>query len=209
MYERFWMDNRQMITIGSVLSVIAIVLVALSLRAPDPPTFAPSPVAPQPAGEGLVGPRIHTVDASSPGEWVFFSFDVGSVVENPGPEDWDLAFRRFQVIANGGDGFAGDGGIRDLGVVPFDSINLVPVDGYVSTVARTDSVNAAIRDWYDYSFFSHLLSPRDRVYALRTAFGRYAKFELLGYYCAGATPGCMTFRYVYQGDGTPNVETPE
>jgi hypothetical protein len=29
--------------------------------------------------------------------------------------------------------------------------------------------------------------------------GRYAALQILGYYCAEARPGCLTFRYVYQG----------
>jgi len=40
---------------------------------------------------------------------------------------------------------------------------------------------------------------------LRTADGRYAKIEILGYYCIGALPGCTTFRYVYQGGGGTDV----
>ena len=43
---------------------------------------------------------------------------------------------------------------------------------------------------------------------VRTADGRYAKLEILGYYCPGAHPGCLTFRYVFQGDGTPLVGAP-
>lgn len=43
---------------------------------------------------------------------------------------------------------------------------------------------------------------------MRTADGRYAKLEMVGYYCPGARPGCPTFRYVYQGDGTTAVDVP-
>jgi hypothetical protein len=43
------------------------------------------------------------------------------------------------------------------------------------------------------------------VWAVRTADGRYAKLEMVGYYCPGPQPGCPTFRYVYQGDGTTRV----
>jgi len=32
-----------------------------------------------------------------------------------------------------------------------------------------------------------------------------AKIELLSYYCARGEPGCVTFRYVYQGDGSARV----
>ncbi|HSR42903.1 MAG TPA: HmuY family protein, partial [Longimicrobiales bacterium] len=52
---------------------------------------------------------------------------------------------------------------------------------------------------------SHILRPKDRVFAVRTADGRYAKLRILGYYCPGARPGCLAFRYVYQGDGSRRV----
>jgi hypothetical protein len=132
------------------------------------------------------------VDASSSEAWRFFQFSTGSLVERPGPTDWDIAFRRFHVITNGGDGFAGDAGALDLGPIAFDSIDTVPETGYEPTVARSDSVNHAIERWYDYGFISHLLTPKRHVYAVRTADGRYAKLEFLSYYCPGATPGCAS-----------------
>jgi hypothetical protein len=51
-----------------------------------------------------------------------------------------------------------------------------------------------------------VLSPKPHVWAVRTAYGRYAKLEMVGYYCAGARPGCPTFRYVYQSDGSTAVD---
>lgn len=199
------MRNRRALVIGGGVGLVATILVLLTLQRPTPPMYAPSPVQPDSAGEARVGPLVRTVDATASDAWSFFSFQAGSVVPDPGPTDWDLAFRRFQVIANGGSGFFGEGGILDLGEIAFDSVRTVPVEGYVPTVARGDSVNAAIREWYDYSFLSHLLTPRPRVYAVRTADGRKAKMEILGYYCPGAQPGCPTFRYVYQGGGGPNL----
>jgi hypothetical protein len=195
------MRDRGALLIGGGVALVAAVLVLLTLQRPTPPMYAPSPVQPDSAGEARVGPVVRTVDATASDAWTFFSFQAGSVVRDPGPTDWDLAFRRFQIIANGGSGFFGEGGILDLGEVPFDSVRTVPAEGYVPTVARGDSVNAAIREWYDYSFLSHLLTPRPTVYAVRTADGRKAKMEILGYYCPGAQPGCPTFRYVYQGGG--------
>lgn len=204
-----WTDltpHRRGLLIGGLVGLVAVVLVLLTLQRPAPPMYAPSPMVPDSAGNSRVGPITRTVDATASDAWTYFSFQAGTVVRNPGPTDWDLAFRRFQVIANGGRGFFGEGGILDLGEVPFDSVRTIPSEGYVPTVARGDSVNAAIREWYDYSFLSHLLFPRPRVYAVRTANGRLAKLELLGYYCPGAQPGCVTFRYVYAGDGSTKVE---
>jgi hypothetical protein len=149
----------------------------------------------------LVGPLTYTIDASDPESWRFFDFSRGSRVEGPAPLEWDVAFRRFNIVTNGGEGFAGQGGALDLGEVAFDSVTSVPPDGYQASQARRDTVNAALKGWYDYGFTSHLLKPSPRVYALRTADGRYAKLEILSYYCPGAMPGCVTFRYVYQGAG--------
>lgn len=199
---------RPILAIGGILVSAAVVVVGLTLQRPEPPTYAPSPVEPRPVGEERVGPLVRTVDATVPEQWVPFSFRDGSVIHDPGPLEWDLAFRRFGIIVNGGDGFAGHGGIIDLGEVPFDSVRILPEEGYVQTQARGDSVNAAIERWYSYSIFSHLLHPLPKVYAIRTADRRYAKMRILGYYCAGATPGCVTVQYVFQGDGTREVGAP-
>jgi hypothetical protein len=125
-------------------------------------------------------------------------------VADPGPSEWDLSFRRHWVGANGGEGFAGAAGVADLGAVPFDSVPAAPPSGYETTA--DDTVSAAFEDWYDYSWTSHLLTPAGRVWAVRTADGRYAKVEILSYYCPGAVAGCMTFRYVYQGSGSRSFE---
>jgi hypothetical protein len=196
---------RTVLIAGAAAVVLLVVLVGMTLRRPEPPSFEPSPVAPRPVGAELVGPELVTIDATDASRWQFFSFAQRSVVPRPGPRDWDLAFRRFQVIVNGGAGFAGDGGALDLGDLDFDDVLSVPVSGYVGTAARSDSANAAIGRWYRYSFTSHLLTPQPRVYAIRTADGRYAKVQFAGYYCPGAEPGCVTLRYTFQGAGGPHL----
>lgn len=194
----------QKILIGSVTGVLvlaAVVMIVFSLRRPSVPEFAPTPPAPAALGDSLVGPVTYTVDASNPNRWVFFDFSRGSAVPAPGPEEWDLAFQRFHIIANGGEGFAGRGGMLDLGPVPFDSVAVVPRAGYVVSEAGRDTTNAAMADWYSYSFTSHLMTPRPHTFAVRTADGRHAKLQVVSYYCPGARAGCLTFRYVYQGNG--------
>ncbi len=188
--------------IVATLLVAAALLVAASLRRPAPTAYEPTPVAPKEEGRRLAGPAVITIDATHDREWRFFDFSRGSRVEPKGTLDWDLAFRRNRIIANGGSEFAGQGGIRDLGAVPFDSLNRAPAAGYRFTDAGRDTVNAAIAGWYEYGFTSHLLTPKAHLYAVRTADGRFAKLQILGYYCSGPRAGCLTFRYVYQGDGS-------
>jgi hypothetical protein len=128
------------IAVGAVLGLAA-VLVALTLQAPSVPTYAPTPPGVREAGLGLVGPVLYTVDAGAPDVWRYFSFRAGSVVDNPGPRGWDLAFRRYSIIA--GDGV----GIRDLGEARLEDVRVVPVTGYVANEARGDPRNPAIASW--------------------------------------------------------------
>jgi hypothetical protein len=196
--------------VGPIIAVAIVVMaaaifVALTLRHPDVPVYAPTPSAPRDAGRALVGPIRYTVDATSPERWREFSFRLGAVVDDADATGWDLAFRRFQIIANGGPGYQGNGGIIDLGAVPFETVHGVPTTGYQATESRPDPHNPAIAGWYSYGFLSHVLSPKRHVWAVRTADGRYAKMEIVSYYCPGAQPGCVTFRYVYQGDGSATL----
>jgi len=181
------------------LVLVVVTLVALTLRQPMVPTYAPTPAAPRDVGAMLVGPVLYTVDATVPDAWRAFSFRLGSVVEST---SGDLAFRRYSIVAGPG------AGIRDLGDTRFDDVRVVPTDGYLANESRGDPRNPAIASWYHYGFFTHVLSPKPRVWAVRTADARYAKMQIVGYYCPGARPGCLTFRYVYQGDGSTQVETP-
>lgn len=202
------LTRKQRYLVGGVTLVLvaaAVAMVVFSLQRPRVEEYLPTTSDPAPVGDSLVGPAVYTVDASSSRGWIFFDFSRGSVVEDPGPTEWDLAFQRFHIVANGGSGFDGRGGLLDLGAVPFDSVGVVPADGYVASESGRDTTNVATSEWYDYSFTSHLLTPRPRTYAVRTADGRYAKLEVVGYYCPGARPGCMTFRYAYQGDGSRTV----
>lgn len=177
--------------------MLAVTLVALTLSPTAVPTYAPTPAAPREAGRAMVGPVLYTIDATAPETWRSFSFQLGTVLD--GPQRGDLAFRRYAIVAGPG------AGILDLGEIRFDEVREVPATGYLANEGQAEPRNPAIAGWYSYGFFSHVLSPRPRVWAVRTADGRYAKLEMVGYYCPGSTPGCPTFRYVYQGDGSTSV----
>ena len=182
--------------------VIGLTLVALTLRPqPTVPTYAPTSPAPKDTGRALIGPVLYTVDATAPDAWRRFSFRLGSVIDDGG-DDWDLAFRRYAIIT-------GPGGVLDLGEVRFDEVRTVPASGYQLNEGHAEPRNPVIAGWYQYGFFSHVLTPKPHVWAVRTADGRYAKIEIVGYYCSGGQPGCLTFRYVYQGDGSTVVARAE
>ncbi len=180
---------------GAFVLLVASLLIG-SLTQPELPPYTPTAPRPAPVGDSLVGPATYTLDASATDQWRYFDFARNAAVD-AGP--WDIAFRRFHLVAAPG------GGILDLGVTPFDSVRTLPVAGYLANTTGPDTTNPAVGKWYAYSVLSHLLTSKHHVYAVRTPAGRYAKLELLAYYCRDAGTACVTFRYAYQGNGTPRV----
>jgi hypothetical protein len=181
---------------GAFILLVAALVIG-SLVTPELPPYTLSIPSPAATGDTLVGPATYTLDASSTERWRRFAFDRGAVVDT-GP--WDVAFRRFHVITAPG------GGIVDLGTIPFDSVTILPDSGYLPNPAAGDSTNPAVGKWYEYSMLSHLLQSKHHVYGVRTARGKYAKLELLAYYCKDAGTACLTFRYAYQGNGSRQVK---
>ena len=188
------------------LLIAAVLFVRSSFRSSELQWYPVSAVEPKEVGDSLAGPEIYTVDGRAD-RLTYFDFSRGSVIQDdPDPLGWDLAFRRFTVLVNGGSGLSGQGGIRDLGEVSFDSVTSVPADGYAVNDVMPELGNPAMAQWYDYSWTSHVLKPKGKVFAVRTANGRYGIFEILSYYCPGAQAGCITIRYVYQGAGGTSFE---
>ncbi len=165
-------------------------LVASALAPREIAVFDPTPPGAKKSVELRV-PRTDTVtvDARDSRAWQFFDLDRGILLQSPDTAGWDLAFRRFHIIAAGG--------IRELETTDFESPAPVPAAGYQTNVYRSDTLNPAIARWYSYSMLTHLLKSRRQVYAVRTSEGRYAKLQVLSYYCTRARAGCLTFRYRY------------
>jgi hypothetical protein len=164
-------------------------LVVSSVTKRSAPTFDPSP---RTTASSYSGPRHDdtiTVDASDSRVWQYVDFDRGSVVAPPDTAGWDLAVRRYLVIASDA--------IADLGPRRFEDVRDAPDRGFVANVVANDTVNAAIRRWYRYSMLTHLLEPAGHAYVVRTRDGRFASVQVLGYYCTGVRPGCLTLRYTY------------
>ncbi len=151
------------------------------------PTFAPSPMGARILeGDTARGDTV-TIDARNPTVWRFFDFDRAAVQEPPDTTGWDLAFRRFHIMTSGR--------IAIAETVRFDALVHPPSGEYMENRVASDTTNPAVADWYDYNFLSHLLEPKARVYVVRTREGRFAKFEILSYYCPGLAAGCFTIRF--------------
>ena len=161
---------------------------------------------PRDVGKGLTEEITYTINASSLEDWVYFDFSRGSVVDVPNQSslDWDIGFKRAIIISNSGETNPDSmGGIIDLGNISFESVTEAPESNYTVDIRTSpmDTENPAIKKWHEYSYWTHILKPKNNVYIIRTAYGRYAKIQILKYYC-GRLSGCYKIRYVYQGNGS-------
>ena len=154
----------------------------------------------------LLATQVTTLNASSEKEYVYFDFSSGKPVKilDTSSLEWDMAFRRGKVISNGGaSSRLGQVGLIDLGVVEFDEVTEVPMDNYAQDIAaKTETENPVLLKWYNYNYFTHKLTAKKNSYAVRTANGKFAKFQFLSFYCDNKEAGCIKIRYVYQDNGS-------
>ncbi len=149
------------------------------------------------------------------GDFVKFSFSTGDIITSG--DNWDIAFRGTSIIINGG--YAGTGEPAKNGNVSLATV-INTLSGVTEAPSETnfkqDSQSAyAIptgsgNGWYTYNPTNHVIAPiAGKVFVVKTANGKYAKFEILSYYQdapanpVGTEPSkYFTFNYVYQPDGS-------
>ena len=211
-----WSTTRRLLS----LWIVVLCLVGCSSergRSDDPTaaTYQPTPPQPQAVGAQLVGPIVYTVDARSRDVWMYFDFARGSVVavQEPKTDAWDLTFQRYVIKTNGGQtNPTGHGALLSLGERDFAAVTKVPDKAeFLSDIHpknRPASYNPVMEKWFNYSYLANVLAPKPFVYLVRTHDGKYAKMRLLSYYCVNRSAGCLTFEYVYQGDGSANLAEP-
>ena len=182
---------------------------------PTASTYQPTPPQPQGVGARLVGPVVYTIDARSRDIWMYFDFARGSVVpvQDLTTEAWDLMFQRYVIKTNGGEtNPTGQGALLSVKERDFAAVTTVPDKAeFVTDVHpknRPTSYNPVMEKWFNYSYLANVLVPKSLVYLVRTHDGKYAKMRILSYYCANKSAGCLTFEYVYQGDGSPRLAEP-
>ena len=144
-------------------------LVAASLTRRTAPTFAARDEA---RGDTL------TVDATEGDKWRYVSLTRGRVLTGADTAGWEMAVKRYNLVANGD--------AIDVGVAAFDSVRAAP---------PAEANSSAIPKWYRYNLLTHLLEPNGHVYVVRRGSGQAYKIQILSYYCPGLTAGCVTLRY--------------
>jgi hypothetical protein len=184
---------------GALFLVSIVFILVTSVSRPDPPVYALSTLEPREPPPGPAGPDTVTLDARSGDHWTRFDLETRGITTDP--TTWDIAVKRHRLIVNGGEGFAAQAGVQAIGSESGRLADL-PAESFQSSrvTGGGDTVSAVLDDWYDYSFFSHLLEPaHDVAFAVRTAEGSFARLRVLSYYCPGPEPGCMTLEYVLLG----------
>jgi hypothetical protein len=186
---------------GGVFVVVIGLVLAASVSRPEPPVYPLTRIETRELPSGFAGPDTVTIDARDGARWTHFEFGRRRVAAAGMP--WDIAVKRYRLVVNGGEGLAGEGGVSRIDSA-FNDVREAPAAGYRQSRVTPggDTVSAELDGWYSYSWFSHLLQPRPATFVLRTHDGRYAKLAVLGYYCPGPEPGCLTIEYAYQGDGS-------
>lgn len=147
-----------------------------------------------------------TVDASDAERWVYVDLDARTEARPADPAQdavWDLAFRRFHVAMNGGVSGQGAVGAALVDDVPFDAVGLPR-----GTAFRFDAADGADEDalpdyvfsggldpWYAYDVGTHVLTPKARVFVVRTSAGATVKVAIERYYDDAGGSGHPTLRY--------------
>jgi len=149
------------------------------------------------------------------GHYTLFSFKTGDVVaiSDSASTKWDIGFRSTSIIVNGGTSGPGNAGVVIKSAV-FDDVREADASGYAQDNGAVYAIPAGSGNgWYNYDATTHIISPiAGKVFVVRTAEDKYAKFEIISYYKdAPAQPDAnsvsryYTFRYVYQSNGTPKI----
>lgn len=152
-------------------------------------------------------------DTANTGHYTFYRLSDSSIVSlaDSATTKWDIAFRGTSIIVNSGSSGPGAAAGQVLTGVDFDTLSMAPEAGYNVDAPNTPALG---KTWYSYNPTNHLISiVPGKIFVLKTADGKYAKLQLLGYYKgAPASPKpeeparFFTFKYVIQKDGSRKLK---
>jgi hypothetical protein len=154
------------------------------------------------------------------GRFTYFSLRENRIVEGADTltNRWDIAFREFFIKVNGGTSATGGGNAAAIMVnSTFEDFTMIPSGAaWMQDNAPNFAINPAPGGWYTYNPSTFIALPiPGRIFAVRTADGRFAKVEVTSFYRNGVTPDVAAspvqkalnqffyqFRYVFQSNGT-------
>ena len=150
-------------------------------------------------------------------EWVYFDFETQSQVYPSNAidsDDWDIAFRRYRVKLNGG--YYGTGKVIASAI---DDVTLSEVAEAPSDNWKSDGVDLeddedflpeeVLSSWFNYDVSTHILTPKVRVYTVRSVEGAFFKLEFAGYYDQNGDSGNPSIRWATVAAPSAGVVEPE
>jgi hypothetical protein len=148
-----------------------------------------------------IGAGEAVIDATSQSDWVFLDLETAALVTPDDPADsplWDLGFRRYKAQLNGG--VSGTGGMEAVPLpgVDYNTSLDVPTEGWITDQPDADAdgdLEYALDSWFAYDSETHIVTPADLIYVLRTVEGSLVKLGFLGYYDQAGTPGYVHLRW--------------
>lgn len=169
-----------------------------------------------------IAPEVVTtmVQATSYTDWVYYSFSEDTIVSVADPanaSNWDIALMRNHVRTNSGTSGSGQGGAFDAGVIDFDGYVTAPETGYLvddsvqafnfATMEYSPvAASSVLEGWGSFSSDTPpVFTPSLKVFAVKTATGKYVKLMFLNYYGTEGS-GYITFKYLHQPDGSLNLQ---
>lgn len=181
-----------------------------------------------PKVEPLQASEVEDLDATSTSKFTFFSFADGAVVASAdsATSKWDIGFRGTTIILNSSVSGPGSASGHTVDRI-FEEITTAPTEGYAQD---SESAKAIVGSggWYTYtgtaSVPNHAILPNaGKVILVKTSAGKYVKMEIISYYIGNPSTTTdtfadlasrpasryYTFRYLYQPDGTTNLEATE
>ncbi len=152
-----------------------------------------------------------------------FSFATGDTlpITDSATTKWDIGLKGTTIIFNGGTSGPGDAGVIIIDAL-FAEVEEANSSGYIQDALTAKAIpTGSGNGWYNYDFNfttmtgTHQITPlAGKVFVVRTANNKYAKFVIDSYYKDKILPGpdskigekYYTFKYVYQPDGTRNLK---
>lgn len=206
---------------GVPLLVIFLVMGALGCTenlVDDPPALVAAVTVENLAADPPTGTDPVTGRPVGTGRYTLFSLREDRIIANTdsATSSWDLAFSGTTILANSGSSGPGQGGAAIV-ALPFEEVVEAPTDEAFLVDAPGAPAPAAGPHgvWYNYNAQTHVVTPvPGRTLVVRTADGRFAKVRILSYYRdnpdvvdAHAEARYYTFEYVFQNDGSRNLQT--
>ncbi|MED5373786.1 MAG: HmuY family protein [Myxococcota bacterium] len=146
------------------------------------------------------GPTALKIDATDYTLWVPLDLDT-LTLGAPGEslEGWDLRFQRYLVELDGG--VSGEGEVEATYIEGADFTALawedLPASGWAQDAPDGDDEDTepdrVFDEWYDYDVDDHSLTPKERVYVVRTPEQTF-KLVFDSYYDAAGSPAKLQLR---------------